>query len=161
MSRSPSHTPSPSTKPASNTETFASLRSTSSPFSQIFTCSLRGSGTKPWEPTILLSFHCEAVLRQPLVQRQRSFDYRQEFPRRLGLRTRGTEARGSPDGLVPVRRPQPVGRSRARGPRKHALVERNPQCLAQGTQRDLGLLQHVSRVDDRRCLASRVRYAFE
>src|SRR4051812_30349631 len=49
--RRPSHTPSPRTKPASNTDTTARPRGTSSPFTQMRMRSLRGSSSKscvPW-----------------------------------------------------------------------------------------------------------------
>src|SRR3954462_4679864 len=48
--RSPSHTPSPRTKPESNTDTTARSRGTSSPLTQIRTSSLRGSSLKSWVP---------------------------------------------------------------------------------------------------------------
>src|SRR4051794_8230668 len=48
--RSPSQTPSPRTKPESNTDTTARSRGTSSPFTQIRIRSLRGSSSKSWVP---------------------------------------------------------------------------------------------------------------
>src|SRR3954470_10588417 len=50
VTRSPSHTPSPRTKPESNTETTAFSRGTSRPFTEIRMCSLRGSSSKSWVP---------------------------------------------------------------------------------------------------------------
>lgn len=63
--------------------------------------------------------------------------------------TPGLKASGGPDGGVPVRRPDPVGRTRARGPRQHAGGERNPQPVAQPAQIRLRRTQKVLRVDDR------------
>src|SRR3954449_3676275 len=48
--RRPSHTPSPRTKPASNTETTARSRGTSTPFTCTSTEALRGSSAKSWAP---------------------------------------------------------------------------------------------------------------
>src|SRR3954471_17210017 len=48
--RNPSHTPSPRTKPASNTDTTARSRGTSSPLTQIRMRSLRGSSSKSCVP---------------------------------------------------------------------------------------------------------------
>src|SRR3954470_271267 len=48
--RSPSHTPSPRTKPESNTDTTARSRGTRSPFTQIRMLSFRGSSSKSWVP---------------------------------------------------------------------------------------------------------------
>ena len=52
-SRTPSHTPSPTVKPASKIETLASSRGVSTPFSETSTWSLRGSCAKSWLPGIL------------------------------------------------------------------------------------------------------------
>ena len=52
--RIPSHTPWPSMKPLSNTDTLACARGTSVPLTLIRIASLRGSGTKSWVPCAMV-----------------------------------------------------------------------------------------------------------
>ncbi len=53
MTRRPSHTPSPSTKPESNTETTASARGFSAPFTETRISALRGSSEYSWLPVVM------------------------------------------------------------------------------------------------------------
>src|SRR3954447_14571897 len=65
LTRRPSQTPSPRTKPESNTDTTARLRGTSSPLTQIRTSSLRGSSLKSYVPCAITS------VRVPRIHRAR------------------------------------------------------------------------------------------
>ena len=102
--RNPSHTPSPSTKPASKTLTTAWARGTSSPLTLTRISALRGSSAWSCVP-------CAAVMFRSSRSRPRT------RPRRAGRRR---AAPGRPAGPGPARRERPEaehrgGRGRRRG----------------------------------------------
>ena len=123
-SRIPSHTPSPSTKPESNTDTTARSRCTRSPLTYTCTSALRGSSSYSWVP-VAGAAGCCSVIGRSLVGGEGA----RPAPARVAVRDAPRRARGrssdsgAPGGRRASERRAQGGEKRRHSPARQQVVD--------------------------------------